>query len=179
MVRKSSTTPSQKGFMLQIRTSQSKDIIFSSEISNITKSDQHLSFRSVKQIDKSIREGNFLFALRGKELAGFAEVVRIWRNWYAIFSFFVRPKYRRQGISKLLLHKIITSNQDDYLYAATSNKIMLNILEINRFERYKFKCLPVLFLTDYFIKRFLNLQLFGNIGLLDQYWYYLVRSPNN
>ena len=160
--------------MFEIKSGTSRYNFLSSEISRITKSNPHLSYRSIDEINKSINSGEFIFAFKNSDLAGFAEVQQIWLDWYGIFSFFVYPTYRNKGLAKEILKKIMFLNKNKKIYAATSNKIMLKILERSGFKRTALNQLPVLFLINYFSKRFINKELLVNLKNINKSWYYLV-----
>lgn len=99
-------------------------------ISDVTRSEPNLSYRQPQALEKHAEAGHLLLAVEGKRIVGWIECYPIWRNWWGLSSLYVEPKYRDKGVGRgMLLPAALKSLKHSYVYAATTNQLVWEVLE--------------------------------------------------
>lgn len=116
-----------------------------SEISQITRIEQDLIYRSVAHICNAIKKGNFLLAVDDVDtIRGFIEQSKISGLWYGLFMLYVYPQYRGGGIgTKNLLSHAVNSIKEGNIYAATRKKSIQKALEKMGFSTVNLRKIPL------------------------------------
>lgn len=116
-----------------------------SEISQITRIEKDLIYRSVAHIRNAIKKGNILLAVDNLDnIQGFMEQSKISRRWHGLFMLYVYPQYRGRGIgTKNLLFHAINSIKERNIYAATRKKSIQKALEKIGFSTVNLRKIPL------------------------------------
>jgi ribosomal protein S18 acetylase RimI-like enzyme len=111
-------------------------------ISKITKEDENLIFKPVKDIQKCIQEGGLITKKIKGELAGFVLITKLNSILIEIGSLYVYPKFRNNGLAKELLTEAITTTENKRTFIRTKSKPLIAFMENNNFQKISLRLKP-------------------------------------
>lgn len=147
-------------------------------ISEITKENKYLSYRSPSEVESALTKGYFLLAFDKDKLVGWIEHMPIWKTWWGLFSFYVLPPHRKRGIGTSLLEKATSKHKNGVVYVATFNRWVEKKLKSLGYRKVSRLNLPLGFLINILIKRFLNSGLVYNLPLNREHYSFFVHFPD-
>ena len=99
-------------------------------MSEVTRREPNLSYRQPKALKKHAKTGHLLLAVDAKRIVGWIERYPLWQNWWGLSSLYVEPTHRDKGVGRgMLLPAALESLNDSYVYAATTNQLVWEVLE--------------------------------------------------
>jgi GNAT superfamily N-acetyltransferase len=148
-------------------------------ISEVTHREPNLSYRQPKALEKHASAGHLLLAVDGKRIVGWIERYPLWQHWWGLSSLYVEPKYRDKGVGRgMLLPAALKSLRHSYVYAATTNQLVWEVLEEHGCIETTLWKYPLPLLLRLIWLRYTN---FGSIRKLMQIskkpFHYYYRSP--
>ena len=155
----------QKG-KIRYLWSTRKNIKFAKIISNISKKEKNLWYRTREQIEESITSGKVLLALKKEKLIGYIIIQPLSSKWVRLNSIYVNPKYRGKRIFNYLLNKTLRRYKKKNIFISVFEKKIISFINKKKFRKVNLDKLPFYALFSMIKEGFVFSTIFSNANIL-------------